>query len=101
MSLNIEKFNIHYYFKDKNKHSIDAFTRNKAEDKVLKLIKRICDIYKTRVSVLSEPPENGGYIEIFNMVIHDHIVDLLIGYALTALYTHKTKAIDLEQKRLI
>ncbi|WP_119344804.1 VHS/ENTH/ANTH domain-containing protein [Facilibium subflavum] len=59
---------IHYYFNDDSVHTINAFTRNKAEKQLLDLISRVADLCKVNIIVDSQPSEKGSFVDSLNII---------------------------------
>ena len=96
--LEIERqiFQIHYYFDD-NSHSMNAFVRNNMEKDLLNLISEIGKTLNIEIKIESEAKEEGGLIDIFNLVILGGVaiyfkssINQVVTYYLTGGF-HKNK----------
>ncbi|RDI05388.1 hypothetical protein [Flavobacterium sp. AG291] len=70
MAQTISKSNqiqLHYYFTD-NTHGFDAIVRNECEKELLNLYYDVAKTLGLNVFVQSEPPQEGGFIEIWKFI---------------------------------
>lgn len=102
---------VHYYLKD-GKHLIDSNLRNKREAELLALYHQAALIFRVDLNVYTMPPENGGFIEAWQMLA-DHNAAITscsaIVAALSIFISHVPKTdrlknqqtqLDIEKKRL-
>jgi len=95
------KFELHYYLRD-NSHTMDAFTRNKAEKDFLEAVKRIGELLDSELKIETEAYREGGLIEFLAIglpVLH------YLSPALNDIITHyatrdtQTEALDKKIKK--
>ncbi len=75
------QFELHYFFDDES-HGISATVRNDCERELLNLFEEAANSLELKVRVESKPPQNGGFVEIWEFVGANKE---LITLALTAL----------------
>lgn len=61
------KFQVHYYFSD-NSHGFDAIVRNECEKELLNIFYEIATTLDLKLLVQSEPPKDGGFIDIWKFI---------------------------------
>lgn len=57
------KLQLHYYFEDEERHSMDAFIRNDNERDVLAIIRQSIDLAGVQIRIEIVPPIEGGLID--------------------------------------
>ena len=67
MLLKSNQLEVHYFFSD-NSHGFDALVRNECEKELLHLYHDIAKTLDFKLLVQSEPPKNGGFIEIWKFI---------------------------------
>lgn len=68
--MNIQKSNkiqLHYYFSD-NSHGFDAIVRNECEKELLNIFHDVAKTLDLKLLVQSEPPKEGGFIDIWKFL---------------------------------
>lgn len=86
---------LHFYRSDEL-HVIDAFTRNECERELLNVIRIVCSDLEIDATILSEIPENGGFIEIWKF-LGKHSGQLSLVIAILALIYSR---VPVENKKL-
>lgn len=61
------QFELHYYFQD-DSHGFDAIVRNECEKELLKLFEEACNDLEIKILIEAKPPQNGGFIEIWEFI---------------------------------
>ncbi|MDQ1164881.1 hypothetical protein [Flavobacterium sp. SORGH_AS_0622] len=61
------QFELHYYFSD-NSHGFDAIIRNECEKELLLLFEEIINDLDIKIAIEAKPPQNGGFIEIWEFI---------------------------------
>lgn len=67
MVLKSNQLQLHYYFSD-NSHGFDAIVRNECEKELLNLYHDIAKNLDFKLLVQSEPPKDGGFIELWKFL---------------------------------
>ena len=58
---------LHYYFSD-NSHGFDALVRNECEKELLNLYHEVAKSLDFKLLVQSEPPKEGGFVELWKFI---------------------------------
>ena len=58
---------LHYFFSD-NSHGFDAFVRNECEKELLNLYHEVAKSLEFKLLVQSEPPKEGGFIDVWKFI---------------------------------
>lgn len=58
---------LHYYFSD-NSHGFDAIVRNECEKELLNLYHEVAKSLEFKLLVQSEPPKEGGFVELWKFI---------------------------------
>jgi len=61
------QFELHYFFSD-NSHGFDASVRNECEKELLNLFEEVSNDLEIKIVIDAKPPQNGGFIEIWEFV---------------------------------
>lgn len=61
------KIELHYFFSD-DSHGFDAIVRNECEKELLQLYYEISKALDLKLFVQSEPPKNGGFIDLWTFI---------------------------------
>jgi hypothetical protein len=70
---------LHYFFVDES-HGFDAFVRNECEKELLNLFREVSEDLDIKVFIEVEPPETGGFIEIWEFIgTNTEIITLLVS----------------------
>ena len=105
---NIQKIQLHYYFNDENKHSMDAFISHKSEGHLLNLIKEISGQYNLKLKRLEfEALSEGSVIKniIVGLTLSTSVLVPLMQHYLTSHrdetgeYLKKLELIEMVEKR--
>lgn len=67
MVLKSNQLQLHYYFSD-NSHGFDAIVRNECEKELLNLYHDVAKTLDFKLLVQSEPPKDGGFIELWKFL---------------------------------
>lgn len=67
MVLKSNQVQLHYFFSD-NSHGFDAIVRNECEKELLNLYHDIAKSLDFKLLVQSEPPKDGGFIELWKFI---------------------------------
>ena len=62
------KLQIHYFFNDES-HNMDAHVRHKCEGALLSIIKQVSGILEIELKVETEPYEEGGLTEFYDIIV--------------------------------
>lgn len=72
---------LHYYFSD-DYHGFDALIRNECEKELLYLFEEISNDLDIKIHIDAKPPQNGGFIEIWEFIGHNkEMTTLLVSVA--------------------
>jgi hypothetical protein len=83
LSGGLKKFSLHYFLDD-NSHSMDARVRNQCEAQFLTLAYEVIEILGFDVRVEAEVPNEGGLVELWNM-LGDNSTQVAIVISILAL----------------
>lgn len=75
---NTNKLEIHYYFDDVNKHSMDAMIKNKADLDVLLIVKELGELLNIEFEVQTQALDEGGLVEYLQFLSDTELVAYLI-----------------------
>ncbi len=79
MEVAYNQFELHYFFSD-DSHGFDATVRNECERQLLNLFDEIGSDLEVRVTVDAKPPQNGGFVEIWEFVgANKEVITLLVS----------------------
>lgn len=92
-----EPFKLHYYFENKDLHSINAHTRNKAEKHILDLIESVNKFYNTSSLIESNASKEGGFQDWLDIINNNAGVIGIVLFAINHFLTRKSK----EEKELV
>lgn len=93
------KFELHYFLAGRS-HSIDAFTRNKAEAELLAVVKRTADLLDVDCRLEAQALSEGGIIEIWNAVGANSAQINIVLVAAALIFTRLPPPKDAEQASL-
>ena len=79
----IQKIQLHYYFNDENKHSMNAFISHKSEGHLLNLIKEISDAYDLQLHTLEFEALSEGSLKKNIIIIGRGVLILVLAHYLT------------------
>lgn len=98
METNTLQLNLHYYFEDKDKHSLEAFTRNENEKDLLLVLKKTCELFGVSDVVIEiVPPVEGGLLDKYQIIIKKTFkYGTFLMVAFTAYWTYKGSASQIE-----
>lgn len=98
METNTLQLHLHYYFDDKDRHSLDAFIRNENEKDLLLVLKKTCELFGVSGTIIEiVPPVEGGLKDKYQILIKKafkHSQVLLIAF--TAYWTYKGAVSQIE-----
>ena len=73
------QFELHYFFSD-NSHGFDAIVRNECEKELLLLFEEISNDLDIKIVIEAKPPQNGGFIEIWEFIgTNKELITLLVS----------------------
>lgn len=73
------QFELHYFFSD-NSHGFDAIVRNECEKELLQLFEEISNDLEIKIFIEAKPPQNGGFIEIWEFIgANKEMITLLVS----------------------
>jgi hypothetical protein len=73
------QFELHYFFTDEL-HGFDASVRNECEKELLNLFEEVSNDLEIKIVIDAKPPQNGGFIEIWEFVgANKEMITLLVS----------------------
>lgn len=79
MSEIFNQFELHYFFSDTS-HGFDAKVRNECEKELLNLFEEVCSDLEVKVLIEAKPPQNGGFIEVWEFIgMNKEMITLIVS----------------------
>lgn len=76
---------LHYYFEDQDRHSLNAFVRNDNERDFLAILRQAIDIVDADIQIEVIPQEEGGFIDKYKVVARARKAGGIITIVLTGI----------------